>query len=307
MNTQLKLTGLVAAAHTPMLANGNINPNAVEAQAKHLAAQDVKLVFITGSTGESSSMQLSERKEIYAAWAEAGAKYGVDVIGHTGSNSVWDAQELAADAQRLGFVATSSLAPSYFKPGNLDLLVDCCAHAAAGAPDLPYYYYDIPVLTGVNFNPVAFMKKAQVKIPNFAGLKFTNPDLALYMDALNYAKENKLDIPWGVDEWFIGALATGAQGAVGSSFNFAPALYLSLMKAFAEGDLETARLCQLRSVKMINILASKGYMGCAKAVMGWQGVDVGPARLPQGNPCSETLKTLRTELEAIGFFQWALK
>ena len=47
-------------------------------------------------------------------------------------------------------------------------------------------------------------------------------------------------------------------------------------------------------------------MGCAKALMGWLGVDLGPARLPQGNPTAEQLKELRSELEAIGFFQWSM-
>ena len=67
-----------------------LNPSSVDAQARLLASQGIKLAFIPGSTGESSSMQLEERKEIYSAWKEASAKYGVDVIAHTGSNSVWD-------------------------------------------------------------------------------------------------------------------------------------------------------------------------------------------------------------------------
>ncbi len=304
MNTSLKLHGLVAAAHTPFKANGSLNASIVDAQAKHLAQQNVDLVFITGSTGESSSMQLAERKEIYAAWKEASEKYSIKVVAHTGSNSVWDACELAAYAQECGFVGTSSLAPSYFKPGSVQKLVECCAVAASGAPNLPYYYYDIPVLTGVRFNPVDFIKLAQEQIPNFAGIKFTNPDLALYQTTLNY--DTAVDIPWGVDEWFTGALSVGAKGAVGSSFNFAPALYQKMMKAFAEGDIETAKDCQWKSVQMINILASKGYMGCAKALMGWLGVDLGPARLPQGNPNQAQLTELREELTAIGFFDWAL-
>ena len=300
MDTSLKLHGLVAAVHTPFKADGSLNPSSVDAQAKLLASQGIKLAFITGST----SMQLEERKEIYSAWKEASAKHGVEVIAHTGSNSVWDARELASFAQECGFVATSSLAPSYYKPGTVQRLVECCAFAASGAPDLPYYYYDIPVLTGVRFNPVDFIRLAKEQIPNFAGIKFTNPDLALYQTTLNY--DETVDIPWGVDEWFTGALSVGAKGAVGSSFNFAPALYQKLMKAFAEGDVETARDCQWKSVQMINILASKGYMGCAKALMGWLGVDLGPARLPQGNPTADQLKELRSELEGIGFFQWAL-
>ncbi len=47
-------------------------------------------------------------------------------------------------------------------------------------------------------------------------------------------------------------------------------------------------------------------MGCANARMGSPGGDPGPARLPQGNPTADQLKELRSELEGIGFFQWAL-
>ncbi len=227
MKTNLKLHGLVAATHTPFDANGKVNMSVVEDQAKFLASQNVKFAFITGSTAESSSLQLQERLDLYTAWKESGEKHGIGIIAHTGSNSLPDTQELAALAQKLGFLATSSLCPSYYKPGSLDLLVDCCAETAAAAPELPYYFYDIPVLTGVRFNPTAFIKAAKQRIPNFQGIKFTNPDLALYMEALNYDKD--LDLPWGVDEWFIGALATGAKGAVGSSFNFAPALYQRIM------------------------------------------------------------------------------
>jgi N-acetylneuraminate lyase len=34
------------------------------------------------------------------------------------------------------------------------------------------------------------------------------------------------------------------------------------------------------------------------------GVDVGPARLPHGNPALEQIAQLRGDLEAMGFFDW---
>jgi N-acetylneuraminate lyase len=45
-------------------------------------------------------------------------------------------------------------------------------------------------------------------------------------------------------------------------------------------------------------------MGAAKAVMEMLGVNVGPARLPHGNPTPEQAAKLRAELEATGFFDW---
>ncbi len=306
MKTSLKLHGLVAASHTPMHADGSCNPDAVDAQVAFLVSQGITCAFITGSTGESAHLQLTERKENMAAWGEAAKKHGMQFVVHTGGNSVYDGRELAQYAVKCGAVATASNAPCYFKPGSIEALVDCCAFEASGAPELPYYFYDIPVLTHVGFNPVKMMEAAEKQIPNFAGLKFTNPDLALYMDALNY-KEGKYDIPWGVDEWYLGALATGARGGVGSSFNYAPKLYQDLIAAFNAGDIAEARRLQLLSVKMINIIAAKGYMGCCKALMSeWCGVDFGPARLPMYGPSKETLAALKSELKAIGFYDWAI-
>ncbi len=306
METSFKIHGLCAATHTPMNADGSCNPNAVDAQAKFLASQGIKSVFITGSTGESAHMQLTERKENMAAWGEAGKKYGIDVIVHTGGNCVYDGRELAAYAVECGATATASNAPCYFKPGSIDLLVDSLAVAASGAPELPFYFYDIPVLTHVGFNPCKVMEACAKKIPTFVGVKFTNPDLALYMDALNY-EGGKYDIPWGVDEWFLGAYATGAKGGVGSSFNYAPKLYDDIMKAVDAGDLAEARRLQQLSVTMINIIAGKGYMGCCKYLMSeWTGVDFGPARLPMGKQDKATLEALKSELKAIGFYDWAI-
>jgi N-acetylneuraminate lyase len=103
----------------------------------------------------------------------------------------------------------------------------------------------------------------------------------------------------------LGALATGARGAVGSSFNFAAPLYHGLIAAFERGDLDAARQAQLRSTQLIALLARYGYMGAAKATMAMLGVDVGPARLPNGSLSAEQAQALRRELETLGFFDWA--
>ena len=157
------------------------------------------------------------------------------------------------------------------------------------------------MLTGVSLPMPEFLEKAPARIPNLAGLKFTNPDLMAYLQCL---RAGDWDIPWGMDEWMLGALATGARGAVGSSYNFAAPLYHGLIAAFARGDFAAARDAQFRSTQLIALLARHGYMGAAKATMAMLGVDVGPARLPNGSLSPEQTKSLRTELETLGFFDW---
>jgi N-acetylneuraminate lyase len=74
------------------------------------------------------------------------------------------------------------------------------------------------------------------------------------------------------------------------------------MTAFAAGDLATARDEQFFSVRLIELLAGYGYMAAAKAVMGFLGVDVGPARLPNANLTAEQRDRLWGDLENLGFF-----
>ncbi len=303
MPTPPRLDGLVAATHTPFHPDGSLRLEVVEIQATHLARNGVKFAFIGGSTGESHSLPLAERQALARRWLEVTRGSPVQVVVHVGSNCLRDARQLAAEAQQLGAVAVSALAPSYFRPRDLAALVDSAAEIAGGAPQLPFYFYDIPTMTGVSFPMPDFLELAQTRIPNLAGLKFTNSDLAAYQLCL-VADGGRWDVPWGTDETLLAALAVGARGAVGSTYNFAAPIYHRLLAAFAAGDLPAARLEQRRSVRLVQTLARIGYFGAAKAVMGFLGVPVGPARLPLGNPSPDQLRTLRAELETLGFFEW---
>lgn len=291
----MKLHGLVAATHTPFHSDGSLAPEVVPIQAAHLAKNGIKSVFITGSTGEGHSLTQQERHSIFKAWAQAGPSNNLTVVAHVGSNSLEDAKILAAAAADLGLDAIAMLAPSYYKPGSLDDLIECCAHVAAAAPQLPFYYYDIPVLTGVKLSMPEFLAAAPARIPNLAGIKFTNDNLKEFTACLTMGSH---DIPWGIDEKILDALKVGAKGAVGSSYNFAAPLYHKLIAAFEAGDLDTADLLQQQAVSLIEAIAEIGYLGAAKQVMGWQGVPLGPARLPLRTPSAAQLDALRAKIES---------
>jgi N-acetylneuraminate lyase len=297
------LHGLVAATHTPFHADGALNLAAVERQAALLLDFKVRFAFIGGSTGESHSLTRDERRRLAQRWIEVSRGTPLQIVVHVGSNSLEDARELAAQAQSLGALAIAALAPSYFKPPHLDALIASCARIASAAPATPFYFYDIPVLTGVSFPMPDFLARAPEHIPTLAGLKFTNSDLAAYQLCL-HADGGRFDIPYGTDEWLLAALALGGKGAVGSSYNFAAPIYQRLIQAFQRGDLDAARREQLHSVQLVKLLAGYGYFAAAKQVMRMLGVDVGPARLPLANLTEAQVKELRARLEALGFFDW---
>jgi N-acetylneuraminate lyase len=297
------LHGLVVPPHTPFHADGSLNLGAVEKQAAHLLKNKVGVVFIAGSTGESTSLSLNERLALTQRWVEVARGTPLRIVAHVGSNCLDDACALATHAEELGVAAVAALSPSYFKPRTVDVLVSCAAQIAASAPCTPFYFYDIPVLTGVNLSMSDFLERAHDRISTLSGLKFTNVDLAAYQFCLR-ANGGVWDLPWGVDQHYLGALAMGAKGAVGSSYNYAAPVYHRLMDAFAKGDMTTAREAQFQGTRTLRLMHSYGAIAAAKATMKMLGVDVGTARLPNENLSDEQQRKLRADLEEMGFFDW---
>lgn len=306
MMNDFKMHELVAAAHTPFHGDGQLAPEVVEIQAAFFSANGIRTVFVTGSTGESHSLTTAEKLRIHEAWAAAAPRCGLRVVAHVGGNSLEDAKLLASRAQALGLAAVGALAPSYYRPASVEALVDCCAAIAAAAPELPFYYYDIPALTGVEFPMDRFLPLAAERIPNLAGIKCTNADLVGYRKALD-AAGGRFDLPWGVDEAMLPALAVGARGFVGSTYNWAPALYQELREACAAGNFARARVLQSTAIAMIEAVAAAGFVGSAKALMGRLGVPVGPARLPLGNPEPAAVDAMMRRLDVLGFGEWGAK
>jgi len=299
-----KFTGLCTATHTPFHADGSLNLGVVEKQAVFLRAHGITSVFIGGTTGESSSLTAAERAALNDRWAVVGPAAGIDVIVHVGANCLTEAAQLAAHAEKNQAKAVSMIAPSYFKPRTMADLVASCAMVAKAAPRTPFYYYDIPGMTGISGFPVdEFLKAASPLIPNLAGVKYSNPDL----DAMRRAQlleGGRFDLPYGIDERFLLALRAGATAGVGSTYNFNAGPLLRTIAAHAKGDAALAEAQQAKVQPVVDILAKRGYMGAAKALMGHLGVPLGPARLPNGNPDAAETKKMIGELEAIGFFSW---
>lgn len=244
-------------------------------QARLLKAAGVSGVFIGGSTGEYASLTVAERRLLAEEWiAQAN---GLDVIVHVGHNSQRDAVELARHAATLPVQAIAALASNYFRPQVAELVTFFEPVAAAG--NRPFYFYDIPTMTGVHVPTVEFLRQGGERLPHLTGVKFTNPDLAQFQECLRY-EGGRYDILFGTDEALLAGYALGARGAVGSTYNFAPGLYHRLIAAWDEGDLEEARRLQYESVRLVRCLQDFGYLAAAKAVMSFLGVDCGPVRPP---------------------------
>ncbi|NOX54968.1 MAG: N-acetylneuraminate lyase [Planctomycetes bacterium] len=299
---QFRVRGVIAAAVTPMDEQGKLRLGKIREVVDRLIEDGVNGFYVCGSTGEGVSLTSAERRQVAEAFVDAVAGRG-PVLVQVGHNSLAEARELAAHAQQIGATAVSATCPSYFKINSVDVLVDCMAEVAAGAPELPFYYYHIPSLTGVPLSMAAFLERGSQRIPNLVGMKYTATTLPEFQACIEL-QHRRYDILWGTDEMMLAALATGATGFVGSTYNLAMPLYRRVIEAFEAKDIPTARAWQSRAVGMVRVLEQWPMLPALKAVLAMLGVDVGPCRLPHPRLAAPDRERLRSQLQSIGFFQW---
>src|SRR5438552_6040750 len=121
--SSFRLDGLIAAPYTPFDAAGELNLAVVEKQCALLLSTGVKGAFVCGTTGEGMSLTLSERMAVAQRWVDVAGKK-LNVIVHAGHNCQRDAAALARHARQIGAAAVAALPPSFFKPANVEQLVE---------------------------------------------------------------------------------------------------------------------------------------------------------------------------------------
>ena len=295
-----KIKGLIAATFAAYNIDGSINLSIIPAIVDKMIEDGLTGVFICGTNGEGPNLTIDERMQIAEAYVKAANKR-ILVLVHVGHSSITECRKLAAHAEQIGADAISSVAAFYFKPNSVKNLVACIAEIASAAPKTPFYYYNIPTLTGVAMDMVDFLEQAEKAVPNLAGIKYTASTLHEYQACLAY-KNGKYDILFGFDEMLLPALAVGAKGAIGSTYTFAAPLYLKVMELYEQGRADEAAAMQLNSVNMVRCLVKYPPIPAQRAIMKMEGFELGNCRLPLVALSKEDEDNFKKSLEEIDFF-----
>lgn len=296
-----RLNGLIAATYTPMHADGQLDLAVVGPMVEHLIRQGLGGIYVCGSTGEGMSLTTDERKSVAGAFVRA-ADGRLPVIIQVGHNSLDDARELARHAADVGADLISATCPSYYKVNDVETLTSVVKEIAAAAPETPFYYYHIPALTGSQIDIVEFLDRGRQEIPTLVGLKYTDTRLFEFQVCQALA-ESAIDVVWGCDEMLLGALATGANAAIGSTYNALAPINHRLIAAFRAGDLEGARAAQMESITFIRLLFRYPFHPAMKLVLGLFGVEAGGCRLPHRNLTRSEASSLTAALHSLPFFE----
>jgi N-acetylneuraminate lyase len=296
-----RIEGLVTATHTPMNEKGELKLEIIDEYYTFLKRNNIKGIFLNGSTSEGYHLTTNERKLSLQAWSDTIKEDDFKLFVFVGHLATKDACDLAEHAGSLQNVyGLSATAPFYQKPATVDLLVDVCAEIASFASTKSFYYYHIPVLTNVNVPISELLKKAEARISNLKGVKYTHNDLEEYLVASSLS-DGKYEMLAGIDEIALASRSFGAKGYIGSTYNFMAPLYYKMFDAFDNGDFSDAKNLQLKAIEIIRIIASYGFISACKFIMKEKGINNGFVRLPSKQISESEKSEMMSKLQKLDF------
>jgi len=301
-----KINGYIAAPFTPLHGDGSLNLGIIPDYTSFLKNNGLDGVFTCGSSGEGALLTVDERKQVTESWMDA-SRGRLKVIVHTGGTNLSDQIKLAVHAQDIGAYAISAMAPSFLGPTRIQELGEFCSSIASAAPRLPFYYYHIPSLNGINLPVLDMLKYADEEISNFAGVKYTHDNMYEFDQCFRHGNQ-KYDLLHGLDETLLSGLAFGCISGVGGTYNHCFTIYKEMKKAFDRGDLKSARDLQHKSHLFVNVLKKfRGNIVGGKRIMKFLGIDCGPNRLPLQNISDDEEIQMKAELKVMDFFSFCNK
>ena len=261
-----------------------IDTNRVRTLVRFLMHEGVHGLYVGGSSGEMLLCSVEERKTLLeAVLAETQKK--ITVIAHIGATGTRESIELARHAEKAGADALSSVTPLYFAYSFADVrqyYVDLTK-----ASSLPVIIYNIPARTGMTLNSEQLHEL--LMIPGVAGMKFTASDF-FQLERLRTTHPDHVFYN-GSDEMLLSGLAAGADGGIGTTYNFQAKRMLEIYRLYHEGKMQQALAMQSRANEIIETVIRYGVMPATKEVLRLGGLDYGVCR-PPFRPLDEERKVL---------------
>ncbi len=268
-----KFKGVFSALLTPYTGDDKINGTSVKQIIDFNLAKGINGFYVGGSTGEGMLLTVEERKQLFKYAAESNAGRGT-MIAHVGTINTNHAIDMAKYAQDMGYDAISAVAPFYY--GFSYEAIKGYYNDIANSVDIPMIMYNFPNANGFQFNK----EKAEDMFKNkkFIGIKHTTSDL-FALQQFKTMECNPL-VYNGFDEMLVAGLSMGADGGIGSTYNFMPQKYVDMFRLFNEGNIKQAQKIQYEANEIITMLIKYGVFATEKGILEEMGIEMGGCRKP---------------------------
>lgn len=231
------ISGIYAAALTPLKEDFSIHLDAVSPFLHYLAARDCHGALLFGTTGEGPSFSAQERESVLRASREVLNTYpDFRILAGTGTPSLDETITLTRMAFELGCEGVVVLPPYYFRKVSDDGLFEwfdlVIRRSVPGGGYLLGYH--IPGQTGVPLSLELLERLKQAHPDKFAGIKDSSGDPE-YAIALGSRFGRELLALNGNDGLFLHALEYNAGGAITAMANLYSPMLRQVWDIFLQG------------------------------------------------------------------------
>ena len=240
--------GSNVALVTPMKENNEIDYEALIRLLKWHEKEQTDGIVILGTTGEGSTINMSERSRIIETTVNL-LKNKVPIIVGTGGVDTNKVIELTQNAKDLGADASLIITPYYVKPPQRALITHFTN--IADSVDLPMILYNCPGRTGVDMSTETISRLSLH--PNIIGVKDASGELNRVKLLREQCKENFL-LYSGEDSQGCDFVSMGGDGVISVTANVYPLLEHCMLKLAKEGNYDLANKINSKLMPMHNNL-----------------------------------------------------
>jgi 4-hydroxy-tetrahydrodipicolinate synthase len=235
--TNHPLSGVYAAAVTPLKTDFSPDLDAVAPFLAFLASRGCTGALIFGTTGEGPSFSPAEREAVWRAALKVREQVpGFRLLAGTGTPSLTETIELTRLAFELGYDGVVTLPPYYFRKASEDGLYKWFEQVLHNAVPSGCYLlgYHFPGVAGVGFSLDLLSRLKDAFPVQFAGIKDSSHDQD-FAAALGKSFGSDLAVFSGTDSDFALALENHAAGCITAPANLLSPGLRDIYDGFSRG------------------------------------------------------------------------
>lgn len=269
----MKFKGIIPALVTPLNEDETINTSVLVELINYLNSKGADGFYIGGATGEGLALRTEERMVLAQEAVNAinGKKPSIIQVASTDFN---DAILLAKHAEKIGADAISATPPLFFQYDEND--VYNYYKALADSVHIPVMIYYSPA---ARFDISADFAAKMFEVDNITAIKWTSSDY-YEMLRLKDLTHGEMNIINGPDEMLLMGLNAGADGGIGTTYNFMFETIKSIYDNFITNDPEEAQRYQTLANRIIAELKKYHTIPLTKVILEEMGFNVGNATFP---------------------------
>lgn len=275
MSLRDTLRGTGVALVTPFSKNQQVDFEALGKVLDFVLHGGVEYLVMLGSTGETPTLETSEKVDILNYTYDRFDISVPIVVGVSGNNTKQVIDELETLPLQKA-TAVLSASPYYNKPSQEGIYQHYKALAAASVK--PVILYNVPGRTASNINAETCLRLAN-EVDNIAGLKEASGDMVQCMHILK-GRPHEFMVCSGDDHITLPLIAAGMDGVISVAANCFPKDYSEMVRLSMQYEFDSAKGLHYKLLEGFDLLFAENNPAGAKAFLAELGIIQNYLRLP---------------------------